>query len=52
MVKRNETRKIFVGDVQIGGQDKVIIQSMVGILSKIFLLYKQSFSSEMICFYG
>ena len=31
---------------------KVIIQSIVSILSKIFLLYKQSFSSEMICFYG
>ena len=28
MVKRNETRKIFVGDVQIGGENKVVIQSM------------------------
>ena len=28
MITRNETRKIFVGDVQIGGQDKVVIQSM------------------------
>ena len=28
MKKRNETRPIFVGDVQIGGQNKVVIQSM------------------------
>ena len=28
MITRNETRKIFVGDVQIGGQNKVVIQSM------------------------
>ena len=27
-MKRNETRKVFVGDVQIGGQNKVVIQSM------------------------
>ena len=34
MVKRNETRKIFVGDVQIGGQDKVVIQSMTNTKTK------------------
>ena len=28
MYKRTETRPIFVGDVQIGGQNKVIIQSL------------------------
>ena len=28
MNKRTKTRKIMVGDVQIGGQDKVVIQSM------------------------
>ena len=34
MVKRNETRKIFVGNVQIGGQDKVVIQSMTNTKTK------------------
>lgn len=34
MLKRNETRPIFVGDVQIGGQDKVIIQSMTNTKTK------------------
>ena len=34
MVKRNETRKIFVGDVQIGGQNKVVIQSMTNTKTK------------------
>ena len=34
MVTRNETRKIFVGDVQIGGQDKVVIQSMTNTKTK------------------
>jgi (E)-4-hydroxy-3-methylbut-2-enyl-diphosphate synthase len=34
MVKRNGTRKIFVGDVQIGGQDKVVIQSMTNTKTK------------------
>jgi len=34
MVKRNETRKIFVRDVQIGGQDKVVIQSMTNTKTK------------------
>ena len=34
MVKRNETRKIFVGDVQIGGQDKVVMQSMTNTKTK------------------
>ena len=28
MIKRIDTRKIMVGDVQIGGKDQVIIQSM------------------------
>ena len=27
-MKRTETRKIMVGNVQIGGQNKVVIQSM------------------------
>ena len=34
MVNRNETRKIFVGDVQIGGQNKVVIQSMTNTKTK------------------
>jgi len=34
MVKRNETRKIQVADVQIGGQNKVIIQSMTNTKTK------------------
>lgn len=34
MVKRNETRPIFVGGVQIGGQDKVVIQSMTNTKTK------------------
>ena len=34
MVKRIDTRKIFVGDVQIGGQDKVVIQSMTNTKTK------------------
>ena len=34
MVKRNETRKIMVGNVQIGGQDKVVIQSMCNTATK------------------
>ena len=34
MNKRNETRPIKVGDVQIGGQNKVIIQSMTNTKTK------------------
>lgn len=34
MVKRNETRKIMVGNIQIGGQDKVVIQSMCNTKTK------------------
>lgn len=34
MYKRTETRPIFVGDVQIGGQNKVIIQSMCNTKTK------------------
>lgn len=34
MLKRNETKKIFVGDVQIGGQNKVVIQSMTNTKTK------------------
>lgn len=34
MIKRNETRPIFVGNVQIGGQDKVVIQSMTNTKTK------------------
>ena len=34
MVNRNETRKIFVKDVQIGGQNKVVIQSMTNTKTK------------------
>ncbi len=33
-MKRNETRKIIVGDVQIGGQNKVVIQSMCNTKTK------------------
>ena len=34
MIKRNETRKIMVGNVQIGGQEKVVIQSMTNTKTK------------------
>ena len=34
MIKRNETRPIRVGNIQIGGQDKVIIQSMTNTKTK------------------
>ena len=34
MLKRDETRKIFVGDVQIGGTNKVVIQSMTNTKTK------------------
>ena len=34
MVKRDKTRKIFVGDVQIGGENKVVIQSMTNTRTK------------------
>ena len=34
MIKRTETRKIMVGNVQIGGQPKVIIQSMCNTKTK------------------
>lgn len=34
MIKRNETRPIKVGSIQIGGQDKVIIQSMTNTKTK------------------
>ena len=38
MIKRTETRKIFVGDVQIGGQDKVVIQSMTNTKTKNIII--------------
>ncbi len=34
MYKRNETRPIYVGNVQIGGQNKVVIQSMCNTKTK------------------
>ena len=34
MKKRNETRPIYVGGVQIGGQNKVVIQSMTNTKTK------------------
>ena len=34
MIKRNETKKVFVRDVQIGGQNKVVIQSMTNTKTK------------------
>lgn len=34
MIKRNETKKIFVGNVQIGGENKVVIQSMTNTKTK------------------
>ena len=34
MIKREETRKILVGGVQIGGQNKVVIQSMTNTRTK------------------
>lgn len=34
MVKRTETKKIMVGDVQIGGQSKIVIQSMTNTKTK------------------
>ena len=33
-MKRNETRKIMIGNVQIGGQNKVVIQSMCNTKTK------------------
>ena len=33
-MKREETRKIMVGNVQIGGQNKVVIQSMCNTKTK------------------
>ena len=33
-MKRNETKKVFVGDVQIGGQEKIVIQSMTNTKTK------------------
>jgi len=33
-VKRTETRKVFVGNVQIGGQNKCILQSMTNVPAK------------------
>ena len=33
-MKRTETRKIMVGNVAIGGQDKVVIQSMCNTKTK------------------
>jgi len=34
MIKRTQTRPIYVGGVQIGGQDKVVIQSMTNTKTK------------------
>ena len=34
MYKRNETRPIYVGNVQVGGQNKVVIQSMCNTKTK------------------
>ena len=34
MMIRNETKKFFVGNVQIGGQNKVVIQSMTNTKTK------------------
>lgn len=34
MIKSIDTRKIMVGDVQIGGKDEVIIQSMTNTKTK------------------
>ena len=34
MVKRSETRPIFVNGIQIGGQNKVVIQSMTNTKTK------------------
>ena len=34
MIKRTDTKKIMVGDVQIGGEDKVVIQSMTNTKTK------------------
>ncbi len=31
MLKRNETRPVFLGQIRLGGQDKVLIQSMASI---------------------
>lgn len=46
-MKRNETRPIYVGNVQIGGQNKVIIQSMCNIkTSKVNEVSKQILALE------
>ena len=34
MYKRNETKPVYVGGVQIGGQNKVVIQSMCNTKTK------------------
>ena len=34
MLKRTETRPIYVGGVQIGGQERVVIQSMTNTKTK------------------
>jgi len=34
MLKRNETKEVLVGDVKIGGQNKVVIQSMTNTKTK------------------
>ena len=34
MYKREQTRKVMVGNVQIGGQNKVVIQSMCNTKTK------------------
>ena len=37
MMKREETRKINISNIQIGGQNKVLIQSMCNIKTAKFL---------------
>ena len=41
MIKRNNTKKIMVGNVQIGGQDKVVIQSMCNTKTKDIITNKK-----------
>ena len=33
-MKRNETRPVYVGNLQIGGQNKCILQSMTNVPAK------------------
>ena len=35
MIKRTNTRPVYVSNIQIGGQDKIVIQSMCNTKTKV-----------------